>query len=69
MRVAGATEAGALAAGFAGATASTAAACAAYQIMAERIAGDDPHLSDAVKLKLRGLPERSFSAQLVFSIE
>jgi hypothetical protein len=37
---------------------------AAYQIMAERIAGADPHLPDAVKLKLRGQPEHSFSARI-----
>lgn len=43
---------------------TTAPAPAAYQIATERIAGADPHLPDAVKRRLRGKPEQSFSARI-----
>jgi hypothetical protein len=35
-----------------------------YQITAQRIAGADPHLPDAVKRRLRGQPEHSFVTQI-----
>ena len=43
---------------------STAPPPAAYQIATERIAGADPHLPDAVKRRLRGKAEQSFSARI-----
>ncbi|HEX4457362.1 MAG TPA: hypothetical protein VIA18_05305, partial [Polyangia bacterium] len=43
---------------------ASAPAPAAYQIATERIAGADPHLPDAVKRRLSGKPEQSFSARI-----